>query len=151
MIVYRLTKERYATDISGKGSALGGGRWNKKGIPVLYTSENSPLAILEYSVNTDLDIMSGLVMVMIQVPNSVTEVDIATLPENWADNPAPTSLLSEYTERWIKENPTLALKVPSSVDEEAFNYILNCSHPDYHKVKIDRTRPFKLDMRLKKY
>src|SRR5690606_32891512 len=98
--------------------------------------------------NTDLDIMSGLVMVMIQVPNSVTEVDIATLPENWADNPAPTSLLSVYTERWIEENATLALKVPSSIDEEAFNYILNCSHPDYYKVKIDRTRSFNLDMRL---
>lgn len=55
-----------------------------------------------------------------------------------------------FTEKWIKESRSLALKVPGSVDEDAFSYILNCRHPNYYQVKIVKSRPHEIDMRLRK-
>ena len=43
MLVYRLSNKKYGMDISERGAAITGGRWNKKGRPVLYTSESISL------------------------------------------------------------------------------------------------------------
>jgi RES domain-containing protein len=38
-----------AHDLSGKGAELSGGRWNRKGTPVVYASVSRALACLERS------------------------------------------------------------------------------------------------------
>ena len=64
MLVYRITGKKYANDISGTGAAIFGGRWNKKGTPVLYTGGSKEIALLETIVHTppmlvpDLDILT---------------------------------------------------------------------------------------------
>ena len=55
MIVYRLSRTRWADDLTGEGSRLHGGRWNHPGTPCIYTSESRALAILEYTVNVNVD------------------------------------------------------------------------------------------------
>ncbi|NQU32919.1 MAG: RES family NAD+ phosphorylase [Bacteroidetes bacterium] len=57
MIVYRLTKAKYSNDLSGKGAAKTGGRWNSKGIPVVYTCESRALCTSEIAVHTPLGIL----------------------------------------------------------------------------------------------
>ena len=52
MIVYRITNSLYSNDITGTGAKLMGGRWNSKGVPLLYVSEHISLAVLEMLVNT---------------------------------------------------------------------------------------------------
>ena len=42
MKLYRLTKAVYSNDLSGKGAEIAGGRWNSKGIALLYTANLSP-------------------------------------------------------------------------------------------------------------
>ncbi len=42
---------RYAHDLSRIGAARNGGRWNKKGTYVLYTSESREVALLEITVH----------------------------------------------------------------------------------------------------
>jgi RES domain-containing protein len=49
---WRIFKRRYkASAFTGEGARLFGGRWNSKGIPVVYTSASPSLATLEMLVH----------------------------------------------------------------------------------------------------
>ena len=55
MKVWRIAKSEHAGSVeemlSGEGAARYGGRWNPKGVPAVYCSENSSLAALEILAN----------------------------------------------------------------------------------------------------
>lgn len=148
MVVYRITGKKHSSDLSGYGAALYGGRWNKKGTPVLYTGGSIEIALLEIIVNTPSTIIPKLDLLTIEIPdNSIAEIKPKELPKNWKDYPAPT-ILSEIGESWVISNNTMALKVPSCVVHSANNYILNCQHPDYKKIKVLGKKDFYFDSRL---
>lgn len=148
LTVYRITSSRHAGDISGMGAAMHGGRWNRKGTPVLYAGESKEIALLELIVHTPPMLVPKVDVLTIEIPHSVTELKKASLPRNWTDYPPPT-ILSEIAEKWIREGKTLALKVPSCVIHSAHNYILNCNHPEYReKVRILERKMFHFDSRL---
>lgn len=150
MHVFRITSRNYAGDLSGYGAAMFGGRWNKKGIPVFYTGENKEIALLETLVHTPPLLIPELDILTLEIPDdSITKIEIADLPENWNVYPAPV-ILSEIGEKWIREGNTIALKVPSCIIHSSHNYILNCRHPEYSKVRIVERKHFKFDSRLKK-
>lgn len=148
MIVYRITGSRNAGDISGTGAAMHGGRWNKKGIPVLYTGESKEIALLELIVHTPPMLVPNLDILTIEIPDNLTVFDLKSLPKNWTDYPAPT-ILAELAEKWIIGEKTIGLKVPSCLIHTSHNYILNCRHPEYmNKVKIVDRNVFHFDQRL---
>ena len=148
MIVYRITSSKFAGDISGSGAAIYGGRWNKKGAPVLYTGENKEIALLETIVHTPPMFVPNLDILTIEIPDSILDLKSKNLPNNWSDYPAPT-VLSEIAQSWIDKGKYLALKVPSCIIHSSHNYILNCKHPDYsQKVKIIDRQKFRFDSRL---
>lgn len=148
MLVYRITGKKYAGDLSGIGAAMYGGRWNKKGVPVLYTGESKEIALLETLVHTPPLLVPQMDILTIQIPDkSITEIEINQLPKNWKIYPAPT-ILSEIGDSWVQANETIALKVPSCIIHSAFNFILNCRHKDFNKVKIVERRNFEFDSRL---
>ena len=150
MIVYRITGRKDAADLSGAGAAIYGGRWNKKGTPVLYTSESKELALLETIVHTPPMFVPKLDILVIEIPDAVTEIEIGSLPPNWSDYPAP-SILSGIAEKWIKEGKTMALKVPGCIIRSSHNFILNCRHRDYkNMVKVKEHKSFHFDLRLTK-
>jgi len=150
MLVYRITLSKHAADISGAGSALYPGRWNKKGTPVLYTGASKEIALLENIVHIPPMISPKLDLLTLDIPDhSVTTIEAQELPQNWFHFPAPT-VLSEIGQKWIDDGKTLALKVPSSIIHSAYNLILNCNHADYHQVKIVEQKPFRFDSRLRK-
>ena len=150
MLVYRIVKTIYATDLSGMGAAMYGGRWNKKGNPVIYTGESKEIALLETLVHLPATFIPDLSIVSIKIPsNSILEIKAKDLPANWFDYPSPT-ILSEIGQQLINENKTVALKVPSCIIHSANNYILNCNHPDFKKVKITEVKKFYFDTRLKR-
>ena len=43
MQVYRIAQKAFINDLSGEGARLFGGRWNRRGIPLLYTAESRSL------------------------------------------------------------------------------------------------------------
>lgn len=150
MLVYRITGKKHAEDLTGKGAAIYGGRWNKKGSPVLYTGENKEIALLETIVHTPVLLIPELDIITIEIPDdSITKIEISQLPSNWKVYPAPT-VLSEIGERWISESKTIALRVPSCIIHSSHNYILNCKHPDYLRVMVVERVHFEFDSRLKK-
>ena len=148
MLVYRITGKKHAGDLTGTGAAMHGGRWNKKGSPVLYTGVNKEIALLETIVHTPPMLVPKLDILTLEIPdNSITEIKIDQLPKNWKVYPAPI-ILSEITENWIEENKTISLKVPSCIIHSSHIYILNCRHPEYSKVKLLERKNFKFDSRL---
>ncbi len=150
MLVFRITGKKHADDLSGNGAAMYGGRWNKKGTPVLYAGENKEIALLETIVHTPPLLIPELDILIIEIPDdSITTIEIANLPKNWNSYPAPV-ILSEIGERWVKDGKTIALKVPSCIIHSSHNYILNCRHSDYSRVKLIERKNFKFDSRLKK-
>ncbi|MDY0077213.1 MAG: RES family NAD+ phosphorylase [Bacteroidales bacterium] len=149
MKVYRITKRKQAADIQGTGAALYPGRWNKKGTPVLYTGESKEIALLETIVHIPPMLIPDLDILTIEIPDdSITEIIATNLPPNWFKYPAP-EILSEIGESWISEGKTLALKVPSCIITSSFNYILNCNHKDFNRIKIFDHSEFLFDPRLK--
>lgn len=150
MIVYRITGKKYSDDLSGTGAATYGGRWNKKGTPVLYTGESKEIALLETIVHTPPTIVPELDIITLEIPDdSITTIQIEDLPSNWTLYPAPT-ILSEIGEHWVKNVNTIALKVPSCIIHSAHIIVLNCRHKEFHRVKLIDKRNFKFDSRLKK-
>lgn len=151
MKAYRITGSKCAGDLSGTGAARYGGRWNKKGRPVLYTGESIEIALLESLVHVPHMIIPSWDLLTLEVPeHSMTILTLSDLPANWGHYPAPV-ILAEIGERWLTEDPTLILSVPSSIIPSARNYILNCAHPEYENVKIISHHPFQADRRLFKF
>jgi len=149
MLVYRITDKKFSKDLSGTGAAITGGRWNKKGTPVLYTGESKEIALLETIVHTPPMFVPALDLITLKIPDSsITVIAQKELPSNWIDYPAPT-ILAEIAEEWIARKDTVALCVPSCVIHSANNYILNCAHPDFQKkVKLKDHSDFHFDARL---
>lgn len=72
MIVYRLTRSKYANDLAGTGGLYAAGRCNHKGTPVIYAAQQPSLALAEVLAHLDFDnIPLDYVLVTIEIPDSV--------------------------------------------------------------------------------
>ncbi len=148
MIIYRLTTEMYKNDLSGTGAKLFGGRWNSVGLPVLYTTENISLAILEILVRTTMQtIPLTYHLIKIDIPTAAQPQSISAdkLKKEWKDDIGYTQWMGD---EFIKSKKSLLLKVPSAIVDEENNYIINPAHSEYKKVKILQVNKFLFDKRL---
>lgn len=150
MIVYRLGKTRHANDLTGEGARLHGGRWNHKLTPCLYTAETRALALLEYSVNVNVDdIPRALSMTAIEVPDSsIDAFTEAQLPGDWKNAPAPAST-RDFGTNWLRAASGLVMKIPSTVIPEEWNYLINPLHPGSKDCRIVEIKDFIYDVRIK--
>ncbi|MGB2525767.1 MULTISPECIES: RES family NAD+ phosphorylase [Flagellimonas] len=151
MIVYRLGKQRFIEDLSGSGAYMNGGRWNNKGVYMLYTSESKALAMSELSVHLPLGIVpKDYSFVKMEIPDDkILELDMKLLdPIDWKTLPHGPETQA-IGDQFILDNTHLALKVPSVVVEGDFNYVLNPHFPDYNRlVTIIDKGPFPFDQRI---
>ncbi len=151
MIIYRVTREKFAHDRSGEGARRHGGRWNHILTPCLYTSETRALAILEFSVNTELSrIPPDLVMLTLEVPtDNFMQIRRDRLPPNWYVNPFPDTTQNLGT-LILNESDVSVLAVPSSVVHEEWNYILNPRTMPAGWPKLVEMAPLFYDTRIKR-
>ena len=150
MIVYRLSRSKFKNDLSGKGAELAGGRWNSKGVPMLYTSESIALCTVEIAVHMPLGIVPlDYYLVRIELPDQIVQPEVKPedLPEAWKSFPH-ANLTQEIGDNFILEESHLVLKVPSATVQGNSNYLVNPRHPDFGKVKVLDTVPFEFDKRL---
>ena len=150
MQFFRIARTEFISDLSGAGSRLYGGRWNRKGTALVYTSESRALAALEYLVHVPMALApAGLSILRIDVPDDIKArtIDATTLPRNWRVYPPPQDLAAIGT-KWALSNETLLLRVPSVVVEDEFNVLINPSHHEFKRIRTRRPEPFVLDQRL---
>ncbi|MBN1649062.1 MAG: RES family NAD+ phosphorylase, partial [Spirochaetales bacterium] len=139
-------------DLSGDGARLHGGRWNKKGTSLLYTSESRSLAAVEYLVHIPLSIIPrGICIARIELPRGTAlhTIEEKDLPANWRMYPAPLRL-AEMTEDLLKKKKVFAIRVPSAVVDGEWNVLLNPQHKNFGGIEIRDVREFRFDERLLK-
>jgi RES domain-containing protein len=149
LIVWRLTTARFAKSaFSGDGARLYGGRWNRKGVPVVYTAASQSLAMLEMLVQ-DEPLRARYVMIEVRVPDAVAveRVRIGDLPAAW-QAPAARDKLQDIGTQWARKGASAVLAVPSAVIPAETNYLLNPLHPDFRRIRIGIPRRFRTDPRL---
>ena len=151
MFCYRLVKKKYAdTAFSGEGARRKNSRWMPKGSAVVYASESKALAALELFVNLgDEGREIRLVCIQAEIPDTlkISEIKLSVLPENWRETPAPEALMS-FGAEWYRKSETAVLRVPSVVITTEFNYLINLSHPDFKKIKINPPEDVCYDPRM---
>ncbi len=147
MVLYRISSKLHARDLSGTGAALYGGRWNPKGLPMLYTSEHVSLAALEIVANLSSGHFNNhLYLSEIYFPDHLGIEEPAELPDGWNSFPHRSSTVS--IGRQFLESGGFCLKVPSAIISSEFNFLLNPLHGDFNQVGVVNAKPMILDHRL---
>ncbi|MBT0961330.1 RES family NAD+ phosphorylase [Denitromonas iodatirespirans] len=149
--LWRLVTARFAdTAFSGEGARLYGGRWNRKGVPMVYTAASQSLAMLEILVQ-DEPLRARYVMIPATLPKrfKVEQIELAELPEQWND-PANRAHLQALGSDWIARGSSAVLAVPSAVIPAERNYLINPRHPDFAKIDIGPPQDFVTDLRLRR-
>lgn len=147
---WRIVKTRFAADaFSEEGARLYGGRWNSPGIAMVYTAGSISLATLELLVHlNNTSVLPSFSICPVEFDDSlVALLDLATLPPDWSQSPAPTSLQT-IGDDWISRASSVVLRVPSAVIENENNYLINPAHTDFKKLVIGTMEALKLDPRL---
>jgi RES domain-containing protein len=150
MRLYRLCRTKYARDLSGAGAEKTGGRWNKRGTPVIYASSSRALCVAEMAVHLPLGILpADYTMITYEIPESVPVgmPDERKLPGNWNSIPHGEET-QDLGEQFVAEMKFALLKVPSASVEGEFNYLINPRHPKAKFVRIAELKPFTFDSRL---
>ncbi len=147
MIVYRLAIPKYASDLSGEGAAIFGGRWNSIGLKAFYCSQYISLCILEILVRSHLNINPpDYQLITIEFPETdIIVIGPAELKTGWKQHIEYTQWIGEG---FLKNNKSLVLQVPSAIVERENNFLINPLHKNYNRVKIINIEPLDLDKRL---
>ena len=149
MKLYRISTSEYIDDLTGTGAKLYGGRWNLKGTPLLYCSENTSLSILEILVHFDgLTVPQNLELSHLELDESLIQKFSTT-----KFNKIRKSKNAEYEfknagQQWIKSGKSLALKVPSVITVNEFNILVNPRHKNFKMLKRIKKEKLELDERL---
>jgi RES domain-containing protein len=141
VLLWRITRKPLLTQaLEGLGAKRYGGRWNSKGVAVVYTSESLELAVLEALVHLDIDLLPKDVF---QVGFELDDQFIArvptSLPSGWDSVPPYDPHVQAIGDRWIRSGSSLGLRVPASVLPSRSNVLLNPSHPEIRQLReVDR-------------
>lgn len=147
--VWRITTATFARSaFSAEGARLYGGRWNPKGVSIVYTAASQSLAMLEMLVQ-DQPLRASYIMIEARIPSAVEieRVRVDGLPSNWRDIGARGKLQAIGAE-WARKRSTAVLAVPSAIVPAESNYLLNPLHPDFKRIKIGKPSTVATDLRL---
>ena len=101
---------------SGEGAFRYGGRWNSRGVPVVYLGGNPSISALEIVVNTD-DSEDLYRIPYVLIPVDFDEALVTrpqSLPDDWKQDPPPPSCAAVGDE-WLRSDRSAVLEVPSAV------------------------------------
>jgi RES domain-containing protein len=145
---WRIVKAKHsATAFSGEGAVKTGGRWNSRGVLVVYASSSKSLALLETLVHLTPPVSIQYSAFRLEFDAALAEVFPAgKLPPDWRCEPPPPSTKA-FGDAWAQEARSALLAVPSIISGD-LNYLVNPNHSDFRKVIIGKPEPFVFDPRL---
>jgi RES domain-containing protein len=147
---YRICKRKYAETMwSGIGARDYGGRWNSKGVAVVYTAENRSLAALEQLIHlVKPRVLRGYVLSTITFDEDrVERIEVNGLPVGW-DDPVTPPVLRAYGDKWVAAGKFPVLAVPSASTRGEWNFLINPAHPEFDGLAKSDPEEFVYDDRL---
>jgi RES domain-containing protein len=150
MRFWRICRRRFAHDAaSGEGARLYGGRWNSRGVRVVYASTSLALAAVETFVNLEPNLHPpDLVSIEGRIPETVevAKLDARNLPTKWYTSRDES--LRQFGDTWIRDGKAVALMVPSAAIRGEWNILLNPAHPDFVLINFEEPQDFRFDDRM---
>jgi RES domain-containing protein len=148
--LWRLTRRIHAAKQAlADGARVTGGRWNPRGVAVVYAGSSIALVALEYFVHLSGDEPSDLVLLEIGMPDDASAESVLPkdLPDRWEEDLAATQARGR---EWLQSSGSLMLWVPSAIVSEERNALLNPAHPQWERVEVGILRSFHFDRRMYK-
>jgi RES domain-containing protein len=132
----------------GYGSVLYPGQWNTEACRVIYCSEHYSTALLEKLVHSNIGkIPSGQQWIEISIPTGTSyEVVTPYSLRGWDNLSQKTS--KRFGDRWVKEQRSAILIVPSIVARVDNNILINEAHPEFKHLTTSLNQPVIWDSRL---
>jgi RES domain-containing protein len=122
------TPDYQADDLSGRGAARTGGRWNRKGTPLVYASASRALACLETVVHLGAgQLPLNRYLVRITVPREIWNARTVFDPRSqvgWDALPAGRIAI-DWGTAWASGAKTVIAEVPSVIVPEEANLLIN--------------------------
>lgn len=150
MRAWRVSKASRAHELSGKGAAIEGGRWNDAEVPAVYLGLSPSICCLETFVHQTRRPEIPMRITVLELPDRpdlYLEPSLNLLPVGWASLPADRPSMG-YGTTWLARNEQLGLIVPSAVMPLDRNIMLNPRHPAMAEVRIIDVLDFAYDQRL---
>lgn len=150
MRFWRICRRCYAVEAAGgEGARRYSGRWNSRGVRVVYASTSLALAAVETFVNLEPNLRpADLVFIEGEIPDTVEigRLDTKTLPADWHETRDES--LHRFGDDWIRGRQSVALLVPSAAIRGEWNVLLNPAHHDCSAIQFRDPAPFEFDVRM---
>ena len=141
-----------ANDTSGLGAKLTGGRWNRIGTALIYTSTTQALACLETIVHFNTPgLPLNRYLVRFDIPDDIWQkretLTADVIDAGWDALPDGSTSMN-IGDKWVKENRSCLLLVPSVIVPEELNVLINPAHPDAQSITATTIRKWLYDTRV---
>ncbi len=151
MRIWRLCRAPFATEsFGGEGARRFGGRWNSRGVPMVYGSTSLALAAIELFVHLEPgQAPDDLVYLSALLPEGepARTLESGDLPQAWWSDSALAATRA-LGDTWIAARTSLAMLVPSVPIRAEWNVLVNPLHPSLSELQIDVPQPFAFDARM---
>ena len=146
------TPDYGADDLTGKGAEKTGGRWNRKGTPLIYASASIALACLETLVHLAGGVPLPLNRYLVRIPLSPTAWRKRTVLDpsahvGWDAEP-PVLVSIDWGTEWARSGASLVAEVPSIIVPEESNILINPAYSGAARLKVSKLRKWRYDLRL---
>ena len=137
-------------DLSGMGGLQVSGRWHSRANRIVYLADHPASALLEVLVHLEVDpedLPGSYQLLAVDIPDSVPvqSIGLEELAVGWRDQPALTRAMGD---RWLREQQTPLLRVPSAIVPFASNWLANPAHADFTMARIEEVFRVPFDTRL---
>ncbi|WP_084757771.1 RES family NAD+ phosphorylase [Spirosoma luteum] len=149
-LLYRIIRDKYRQEpLSVVGSRLFGGRWNPKGVGVLYATSTPELGLVEtlaHAPAVRYEDLPTYWVFSLEVPDDIRYYRRDELPNFWQDE------TYERTQTWLKDwlavPDQLGVAVPSVLVPLSYNVLLHPAHRSFEKIQIVSQEIQPVDRRL---
>lgn len=141
VLVWRIgtdTPDYSADDLSGEGARRSGGRWNRRGTAMVYSSSSIALACLETIVHLAAsDLPLNRYLVSLTVPDDIWPEAVILQSGDHVGWEAGT--------HWAMNKTSVLLLVPSVIVPEELNILINPAHPETERIQATKMRRWTYD------
>ena len=148
--VYRIIRDKFRNEpLSVEGSRLYGGRWNPRGVGILYATSSPELGLIEtlaHAPGIRYEDLPLYWLSSISIPEDIRYYTREEMPGYWQDKNYDRT--QYWLTSWLKEPDQLALAIPSVIVPFSQNILIHPKHPLFAQVSLISQERIPIDRRI---